>query len=77
MSEWYVFVPSSGPETEISWVTKVESYLLARDLFLKPGGSLYPSAGSLYFAPFSDESLFLETEAKVNIRIPGLSKSER
>ncbi|KAJ9105948.1 hypothetical protein QFC19_003282 [Naganishia cerealis] len=44
----------------------VESYLLARDLFLKPGGSLSPSAGSLYFAPFSDESLFLETEAKAS-----------
>ncbi|KAI5451602.1 hypothetical protein NCC49_001586 [Naganishia albida] len=44
----------------------VESYLLARDLFLKPGGSLYPSAGSLYFAPFSDEALFLETEAKAS-----------
>ncbi|GHJ88842.1 hypothetical protein NliqN6_5244 [Naganishia liquefaciens] len=44
----------------------VESYLLARDLFLKPGGTLYPSAGSLYFAPFSDEALFLETEAKAS-----------
>ncbi|KAJ9119113.1 hypothetical protein QFC22_003604 [Naganishia vaughanmartiniae] len=44
----------------------VESYLLARDLFLKPGGSLFPSAGSLYYAPFSDESLFLETEAKAS-----------
>mgnify|MGYP002718980749 CR=1 FL=1 len=47
------------------WSGQVESYLLARDLFLKPGGTLYPSAGSLYFAPFSDEALFLETEAKV------------
>ncbi|BEJ16028.1 hypothetical protein CspHIS471_0506330 [Cutaneotrichosporon sp. HIS471] len=42
----------------------VESFLLARDLFLKPGGSILPSAGSIFFAPFSDEGLYNETEQK-------------
>lgn len=43
----------------------VESFILARDLFLKPGGSILPSAGHLFFCPFSDEGLYNETEQKV------------
>lgn len=43
----------------------VESFLLARDTFLKPGGTLIPSSGDLFFAPFSDQALFDETDAKV------------
>ncbi|EJT48358.1 protein-arginine N-methyltransferase [Trichosporon asahii var. asahii CBS 2479] len=42
----------------------VETFLLARDLFLKPGGSILPSAGHIFFCPFSDEGLFNETEQK-------------
>nr|ODN89259.1 histone-arginine methyltransferase CARM1 [Cryptococcus depauperatus CBS 7855] len=42
----------------------VESFLLARDLFLKPGGQLLPSAGHIFFCPFSDEGLYNETEQK-------------
>lgn len=43
----------------------VESFLLARDLFLKPGGSILPSSGQIHFCPFSDEGLYNETEQKV------------
>lgn len=45
---------------------QVESFLLARDLFLKPGGRLLPSGGHIFFAPFSDEALYTETEQKVS-----------
>lgn len=44
---------------------QVETFLLARDLFLKPGGSILPSAGHIFFCPFTDEGLFNETEQKV------------
>lgn len=47
----------------------MESFLLARDLFLKPGGSLYPSQGGIWFALFSDEGLFAETEGKVRTQV--------
>ncbi|ORY22514.1 S-adenosyl-L-methionine-dependent methyltransferase [Naematelia encephala] len=42
----------------------VESFLLARDMFLKPGGQLLPSGGHLFFCPFSDEGLYNETDQK-------------
>ncbi|KAL7419551.1 hypothetical protein Q5752_005462 [Cryptotrichosporon argae] len=42
----------------------VESFLLARDLFLKPGGTLLPSAGHIFFCPFTDEALHQETTQK-------------
>ncbi|KAK8861606.1 hypothetical protein IAR55_002429 [Kwoniella newhampshirensis] len=42
----------------------VESFILARDLFLKPGGHLLPSAGHIFFSPFSDEALYNETDQK-------------
>jgi histone-arginine methyltransferase CARM1 len=45
----------------------VESFILARDLFLKPGGSILPSAGHIFFSPFSDENLYNETEQKVRL----------
>lgn len=51
-------------------VAQVETFLLARDLFLKPGGSILPSAGHIFFCPFSDEGLFNETEQKVTT-LPG------
>lgn len=49
----------------------VESFLLARDLFLKPGGQLLPSGGSLWFCPFTDEGLYTETDQKVNLLAEG------
>ncbi|RXK35882.1 histone-arginine methyltransferase CARM1 [Tremella mesenterica] len=42
----------------------VESFLLARDLFLKPGGQMLPSSGQIYFCPFTDEAIYHETEQK-------------
>lgn len=45
----------------------VESFILARDMFLKPGGSILPSAGHIFFCPFSDEGLYNETEQKVGV----------
>ncbi|WVQ93458.1 hypothetical protein IAU59_000532 [Kwoniella sp. CBS 9459] len=42
----------------------VESFILARDLFLKPGGQMLPSAGHIYFCPFTDEGLYTETDQK-------------
>ncbi|ODN76527.1 hypothetical protein L202_05194 [Cryptococcus amylolentus CBS 6039] len=42
----------------------VESFILARDLFLKPGGQVLPSAGHIFFCPFTDEALYTETDQK-------------
>ncbi|GFZ42528.1 hypothetical protein JCM24511_00244 [Saitozyma sp. JCM 24511] len=42
----------------------VESYLLSRDLFLKPGGQMLPSGGHIFFAPFTDEALYNDTDQK-------------
>jgi histone-arginine methyltransferase CARM1 len=47
---------------------QVESYLLSRDLFLKPGGQMLPSGGHIFFAPFTDEALYNETDQKVGCR---------
>ncbi|KAJ3046024.1 hypothetical protein HDV00_003773 [Rhizophlyctis rosea] len=43
----------------------IESYLYARDHFLKPGGAMLPSAGTIYLAPFTDANLWTQTMAKV------------
>ncbi|CAD6579793.1 MAG: hypothetical protein TREMPRED_002570 [Tremellales sp. Tagirdzhanova-0007] len=42
----------------------VESFILARDLFLKPGGQMFPSAGHIFFCPFTDPGLYDETNEK-------------
>ncbi|CAJ1435240.1 unnamed protein product [Effrenium voratum] len=42
----------------------IESYLCARDRFLKPGGKMYPNAGTLCIAPFSDSMLHWEQQNK-------------
>ncbi|CAG8556282.1 1928_t:CDS:2 [Acaulospora morrowiae] len=42
----------------------LESYLFARDTYLKPGGTLFPSTGSIYLAPFTDATLWSETKGK-------------
>jgi hypothetical protein len=34
----------------------LRSYMVARQLFLKPGGRMFPSRGTLLAAPFSDQS---------------------
>eukprot|EP00842_Homolaphlyctis_polyrhiza_P004313 jgi/Hompol1/4883/HPOL_004023-RA len=43
----------------------LESYILARDRFLKPNGVMVPSMGTMYVAPFSDSNLWSQTMAKV------------
>ncbi|CAG8449721.1 14264_t:CDS:2 [Acaulospora colombiana] len=42
----------------------LESYIFARDKYLKPGGTLFPSMGSIYLAPFTDATLWSETKGK-------------
>lgn len=38
----------------------LESYVKARELFLKPGGLMMPTTGSIVLSPFTDEALFQE-----------------
>ncbi|KAI9182910.1 hypothetical protein H9P43_003822 [Blastocladiella emersonii ATCC 22665] len=42
----------------------LESFLYARDTYLKPGGTILPSAGSIFLAPFTDAFLYTETMTK-------------
>jgi histone-arginine methyltransferase CARM1 len=46
---------------------QVESFLMARDLYLKPNGTLYPCGGKLWFVPLEDKALWTETEIKVSL----------
>lgn len=43
----------------------LESYVVARDRFLKPGGLMFPTTGSIVIAPFTDFTLYSEQEAKL------------
>lgn len=38
----------------------LESYLYARDKFLKPGGRMFPQVGRIHVAAFTDEALYGE-----------------
>ncbi|KXZ44487.1 hypothetical protein GPECTOR_67g328 [Gonium pectorale] len=42
----------------------LESYIFARDAFLKPGGKMFPQLGRIHAAAFSDEVLHAEVAAK-------------
>ncbi|KAJ2554885.1 hypothetical protein IWW35_001026 [Coemansia sp. RSA 1878] len=42
----------------------LESFVYARDRFLRPGGAVLPSAGTIHLAPISDSALWNETLAK-------------
>ncbi|GLC53802.1 hypothetical protein PLESTB_000788800, partial [Pleodorina starrii] len=42
----------------------LESYIYARDAFLKPGGKMFPQLGRIHVAAFSDEVLHSEVAAK-------------
>lgn len=42
----------------------LETYIVARDRWLKPGGLMLPTTGDILFAPFSDEALYNEQLAK-------------
>jgi type I protein arginine methyltransferase len=43
----------------------LESYAFARKAFLKPGGLMFPSTGSIVLAPITDQVLFDEQTAKI------------
>lgn len=38
----------------------LESYVTARNRFLKPGGIMMPTTGSIVFAPLTDDALYRE-----------------
>lgn len=38
----------------------LETYVIARDMFLKPGGRLFPAKADLCIMPFSDETIYNE-----------------
>ncbi|KAF8753625.1 hypothetical protein HU200_011594 [Digitaria exilis] len=42
----------------------LESYVIARDRFLAPGGKMFPTTGRIHMAPFSDEYLYVEMANK-------------
>ncbi|KAK4745602.1 hypothetical protein SAY87_011914 [Trapa incisa] len=42
----------------------LESYVIARDRFLAAEGKMFPAAGRIHMAPFSDEYLFVEIANK-------------
>lgn len=42
----------------------LETYVIARQRFLKPGGKMFPSIGRIHLAPFSDEYLYGEVASK-------------
>ena len=41
----------------------IESYIAARDRFLKPGGLMMPTMGSIVLAPFADATLYSDQVA--------------
>lgn len=43
----------------------LESFMVARDRFLKPGGLVMPTTGTIFFGPFSDQAMWDEQDAKV------------
>ena len=44
----------------------IESYLIARDTLLKPGGKMFPDRATLYAAPFTDDALYNEQFQKAS-----------
>jgi hypothetical protein len=44
----------------------LESYALARERFLKPGGLMFPTTGSIVLGPLTDEVLYNEQLSTYN-----------
>ena len=42
----------------------LESFVRARQMFMKPGGKMFPSNGTMFFLPFSDWTIHAEQEQK-------------
>lgn len=43
----------------------LESYTIARDRFLKPGGLMFPTQGTIVLAPLTDDLIYREQQAKI------------
>lgn len=43
----------------------LESYMIARQMFLKPGGKMFPNSGTIFAAPFTDQTLWQEQINKI------------
>jgi len=43
----------------------LESYVVARDRFLKPDGLMMPSTGSIVLCPFTDDAIYKEQTDKI------------
>ncbi|KAI8052644.1 S-adenosyl-L-methionine-dependent methyltransferase [Thamnidium elegans] len=44
----------------------LDSFIYARDHYLKPGGTVFPSQGVIHLAPFTDTRLWKETKSNAN-----------
>ena len=42
----------------------LESYITARDRFLKPGGLMFPTTGTIFLSVFSDDAVYKEMKSK-------------
>ena len=43
----------------------LESFIAARDRFLKPAGKMFPTTGTMFFSPFSDQAIWDEQDQKL------------
>ncbi|RHY83628.1 hypothetical protein DYB26_000079 [Aphanomyces astaci] len=43
----------------------LETYVLGRSKWMKPGGLMFPSTGTMFVCPFTDDSIYQEQMAKV------------
>jgi histone-arginine methyltransferase CARM1 len=46
----------------------LESYMIARQRFLKPGGKMFPTTGTIFAAPFTDASEWLRARSRARAR---------
>ena len=44
----------------------LESYIVARDRWLKPGGKMFPTCSTIFTAPFTDKMLYEEQRSKAD-----------
>ncbi|ETW00356.1 hypothetical protein H310_07002 [Aphanomyces invadans] len=44
----------------------LETYVLGRTKWMKPGGLMFPSTGTMFVCPFTDDSIYQEQMAKVS-----------
>jgi type I protein arginine methyltransferase len=44
----------------------LESFISGRDRFLRPGGKMFPTTGTMFFSPFTDQALWDEQNSKLD-----------